>query len=191
MDHKSLEPAPSIHKDARVRRSRAALRAALLDLIETTPFEAVTIRDLCARAGIGYATYFRHYPDTASLLDDLAAEEIAGLLAQAMPITMGVDSRAGCRALCNYVAGHRSLWSALLTGGAAAKLRAEFVRQARAAVPPGAPIRDWLPLDLAITVGASGVLDTLAWWLSRGQDLSVDQIADILDRLVIAPAMGG
>lgn len=190
MDHKSPSPSPSIHKDARVRRSRAALRAALLDMIETTPFEAITIRDLCARAGIGYATYFRHYPDTAALLDDLAAQEIAGLLAQAMPITMGLDSRAGCRALCDYVEAHRRLWSALLTGGAAAKLRAEFVRQARAAVPAAARGQDWLPLDLAITVGASGVLDTLAWWLAHGQDLSVDQIAEILDRLVIAPAMG-
>lgn len=176
--------------DARVRRSRAALRAALLDLIETTPFEAITIRDLCARAGIGYATYFRHYPDTATLLDEVAVEEIAGLLSNAMPLTMAMDSRAGCRALCDYVNGHRQLWSVLLNGGAAAKLRMEFVRQARAAVPADAQGREWLPLDLAITVGASGVLDTLGWWLAHGQDIEVDRIAAILDRLVIAPAMG-
>lgn len=191
MDHKSSVPSPSTHKDARVRRSRAALRAALLEMIETTPFEAVTIRDLCARAGIGYATYFRHYPDKGTLLDDLAAQEITELLSRSMPLSVAMDSRAGCRALCAYVDGHRRLWSALLTGGAAAKLRQEFVRQARLAVPADARVRDWVPLDLAISVGASGVLDTLAWWLAHGQDLSVDRIAEILDRLVIAPAMGG
>lgn len=174
-----------------MRRSRAALRAALLELIETVPFEAITIRDLCARAGIGYATYFRHYPDTATLLDDLAAQEIAELLSRAMPLTVAMDSRAGCRALCEYVDARRRLWSALLTGGAAARLREEFVRQARLAVPADVRVPDWAPLDLAISVGASGVLDTLAWWLARGQDLSVDRIAEILDRLVIAPAMGG
>ncbi|MBB6253335.1 TetR/AcrR family transcriptional regulator [Nitrospirillum iridis] len=167
------------------------MRAALLALVETKPFEKITIRDICAQAGTGYATYFRHYPDTDTLLDDLAAEEIAQLLAHAMPITMSVDSRAGCRALCQYVAGHRQLWSTLLTGGAASRLREEFIRQARLAVPDATPSPDWLPLDLAIVVGTSSAIDVLAWWLAHGHDLSIEQIAEILDRLVVAPMTKG
>jgi len=64
---------PSIPTDARAIRTRRALREALLGLIETRAFEQITIREIAARAGIGYATFFRHHASTEALLDDLAA----------------------------------------------------------------------------------------------------------------------
>src|SRR5262249_58428387 len=122
MDHNHSKLAPSSGQDARVRRSRETLRAALLQLLTTRPFAEITIRDICARASIGYATYFRHYPGKKELLDDLAAAEIADLLAHAVPILYAEDSHAACLALCRAVERRRRLWSALLTGGAAAAL---------------------------------------------------------------------
>ena len=105
--------------DARQVRSRKALSDALLALLEEKPFDQLTIREISARAGIGYATFFRHYPDKESLLSDVASEEITDLLARASPLLLGIDSLEPAHALCTHVAEHRALWSALLTGGAA------------------------------------------------------------------------
>src|SRR5436305_623348 len=120
MDHNSLPALSSTSLDARMVRTRAALRDALLVLLEQKPFEQITIREIAAQSGTGYATFFRHYETKGELLNDIAAAEIGGLLALALPVLfVETDSRAAARTLCAYVDERRTLWSALLTGGAA------------------------------------------------------------------------
>jgi AcrR family transcriptional regulator len=172
-------------RDARVRRSRAALRQALLDLLGTLPWERITVRDIAKRAGVGYTTYFRHYPNKHGLLDDLAAEEMAALTAFTAPVYMAVDSRAACVALCQFVDSHRPLWSALLTGGAGATVRQELLRQGRMTV---SKLDDsWLPSDLALALAVSAIVELLDWWLRQPQPFPVDRIAEIMDAVAIAP----
>jgi AcrR family transcriptional regulator len=175
-----------------VERTCSALRAALLGLLEERSFDQITVRDISARAGTGYATFFRHYPDKAALLNDLAATEVRELLKRALPILYAVDTRAACVTLCSYVDEQRQLWAALLTGGAAGTLREEFVRQSRVAAaeaPDGDRPGSWLPADLAVVFGVSAVAEILAWWLQHPRDFTLEEIADILDRLVIAPIL--
>ncbi|MEO6092484.1 MAG: TetR/AcrR family transcriptional regulator [Novosphingobium sp.] len=175
--------------DARQIRSRSALTSALLAMLEEAAFDQLTIRAITARAGTGYATFFRHYADKEALLSDVASEEIAGLLARTIPILHDADSLESTRALCRHVAEHRTLWSALLTGGAAGIVRQEFIRQART-LARNAPPDGWLPPDLGVVYGTGGTIDLLAWWLEQDGDYPPDRIAGILNRLVIAPLMG-
>ncbi len=185
--HREPEAAPT---DARQLRSRRALTGAMLALLEEKPFDQITIREISARAGTGYATFFRHYPTKEALLGDVASEEIAGLLAMTTPILFDANSFESTRALCAYVAKHRRLWSALLTGGAAGIVRAEFIRQARELARDVAKPESWLPEDLAVIHGTGGTIDLLAWWLVQEDDYPSEQIAAILDRLIIAPLVG-
>lgn len=177
--------------DARQIRSREALTGALLALLEEKPFDQLTIREISARAGTGYATFFRHYPTKEALLGDVASEEIADLLDRTIPILTEANSYESTKALCAHVGQHRGLWSALLTGGAAGIVREEFIRQARqlpqALQAPGKP---WLPADLGVVYGTGATFDLLAWWLGESQQLSPDEIAGILHRLIIAPLVG-
>jgi len=179
----------STRSDARIDRSRAALRTAILALLDRQRFEDLTIRAITARAGVGYATFFRHYSDKRALLNDVAADAIGELIARAMPIAAADDSRGACLVLCRYVHGRRRLWRALLNGGAAATVRDEFLRQARAMLPAQPPPPAWLPADLAVTVASLGTLEVFAWWLAAGRPLPIEQVAEILDRLVIAAAV--
>lgn len=175
--------------DARQLRSRAALTSALFSLLDERPFDQLTIREIAARAGIGYATFFRHFQTKEALLADLASAEIAGLLAMTMPVLTAANSLASTQALCAHVAAHRKLWTALLSGGAAGIVREEFIRQARNLPRPSQGI-DWLPADLGVVYGTGGTFDLLAWWLSSGEEFSADEIAVILHRLIIAPLVG-
>jgi AcrR family transcriptional regulator len=173
--------------DARQVRSRNSLNAALLALLEEKPFDQITIREISARAGTGYATFFRHYETKEALLSDVASEEIGGLLAMTIPILNQASRFDSALALCRYVDEHRKLWSALLAGGAAGIVRDEFIRQARALPNEFSTTKSWLPLDLGVVHGTSSMVDGLAWWLTLGGDLSADEIARILHRLIIAP----
>ena len=183
-----LDAAPT---DARQVRSRKALTGAMLALLEQVPFDQITIREITARAGTGYATFFRHYPDKEALLGDVASQEIANLLELTLPILDSSSSADTTRALCAYVAEHRALWSALLTGGAAGILRGEFIRQARDLADGMEGPEGWLPADLAVVYATGATIDLLAWWLAQTEKHSATEIAAILDRLIIAPLVGG
>lgn len=185
---KEKDDAPT---DARQLRSRKALTGAMLELLEEKPFDQVTIREISARAGTGYATFFRHYPTKEALLADIAAEEIADLLAMTVPLLYDVNSLESTKALCRNVAGQRKLWAALLTGGASSTVREEFIRQARELARDAVRPESWLPADLGVVYGTGGTIDLLAWWLSQDEDeYSPEEIASILNRLIINPLVG-
>lgn len=174
-------------RDVRVERTRVALHGALLALLDERPFDGLTVRDLTARAGCGYATFFRHYPDKHALLADVAEREVATLFAALLPILTDCGRRDAALALCDLVDEKRALWKVLLTGGAAGEVREAFLRQGRLAAEAAAPDRA-VPAALAIGVGVSGVLEVLGWWL-RGDGCDRAALADHLDRLVIEPVL--
>lgn len=176
--------------DARMVRTRAAMRKALLALLERKQLDHITVRDIAAEAKIGYATFFRHHESKWELLKDVAEEEISRLMAQGMPLLVADDTRGSALALCKYVREHRAIWSALLTGGAAGAMREEFIRQAMQQGASQVQKSRWLPVELGAIYGVSATVEILAWWLRQPDDFSVERIAEIVDRLVIAPSIG-
>jgi AcrR family transcriptional regulator len=175
--------------DARVVRTRDALRLAMTELAAELPLDSITVRAIAARADVGYATFFRHYPDKEALLHDLAAGEIGALMAMTVPILFAADSRVASQALCAYVEERHKLWSALLTGGAAGTMREEFIRQAKLLAASQPNPDTWLPGDLRVVYATGGLVDVLAWWLQQSPRPAADDMAEILDRLVITPTM--
>ncbi len=189
---KASSPASSNSRDARALRSGIALREALLALLAKSAFDQITIRDICAEAGVHYATFFRHYPTKEVLLDAIAKDQIEQLIALTLEIRSTQNYGAGFRALCSYVSDHRSLWSTLLNGGAGSAMREEWLRQSMKVAEAETPINSWLPPELGSICAATLIAETLAWWVAQPEGkYSVDRIATILQRLlmtsIIAP----
>ena len=172
-------------KDARAVRTSAALRDAMLSLLEAKPFEQITVRDICAQAGVHYATFFRHHETKEALLDHLAAKQIEHLVQLTLPIRMSQGEQTANRALCEYVHENRRLWAVLLNGGASAAMREEWLRQSQIVAQTHEPANGWLPMELGVLCSVSLIADTLSWWLAQEPErYSVDQVADILHRLM-------
>jgi AcrR family transcriptional regulator len=165
--HNSDRERGSTGKDARAVRSGVALRDALLRLLGRKPFEQITVRDICAEAGVHYATFFRHYASKEALLDTLAADQIATSVELTLPIRDAGDERGSLHALCAYIDEHRALWSVLLNGGAGATMRAEWLRAARIVAESREPVGSWLPKELGTICSTSLIVETVAWWLAQ------------------------
>ena len=63
----AMRQAPS-SEDRRITRTRAALREALIELLEEQGLENITVNDLCSRADVTRGTFYNHYQDKDALL---------------------------------------------------------------------------------------------------------------------------
>lgn len=174
--------------DARALRSREALRAGLLALLQEQPFHQISIRDITKQAGVSYPVFFRRYASKEELFADLAAEEVRNLLTRTRPMLEQAQAADGIHAMCAYVQERRALWKALLTTGGASAMRDEFTRLSADIGHAGPRSNPWLPVSLASSFVSTGILEILAWWLNQPDDYPTRNIEIFLDRLIVRPA---
>ena len=174
--------------DARVVRTREALRQAMTELAAESPLEAITVRAIAARAGVGYATFFRHYTDKDALLAEVTEHLIREFLQQVRPLMQQHDRPAAGRILCQYVLDHLAIHKALYAGGAGETVRAEMLRQSLAVFAktpkfaPGGPLDDLLLFHFV-----SAILNLIAWWLRNLDKVDADTMGEIIERAVLTP----
>ncbi|MEF2654866.1 MAG: TetR/AcrR family transcriptional regulator [Eggerthellaceae bacterium] len=67
-------------RDRRVRKTEAAMRSALVTLMEEKPLAQVTVREVVDLADVNRSTFYRHYLDVPDMAEKIGAEIIAGML---------------------------------------------------------------------------------------------------------------
>lgn len=171
-------------KDARAVRSDAALRQALLVLLDKRSFDQITVRDICAEAGVHYATFFRHHSGKEALLNHVAADQIGRLVELSLPYHEPTGEGRGFEMLCLYVEEHRALWTVLLNGGAGAAMREEWLRRARIVAERHEAAATWLPKELGTICSVGLIVETISWWLSQpAERYTAAAIANILRQI--------
>jgi AcrR family transcriptional regulator len=174
------------HPDRRIRRSRAALRAAITGLVADVGYDKITVADVLLRADVSRGTFYSHYADKDALFLD-ATEHLLDELVSDVRAVAALDTAtltgAGVRVLFVHARAHRDLYLAMLNGAAGggamrgyvARLTGAFqeiVVSSVAAVgttprmPVDAIARGWVGEQLALT----------SWWLEHGADLDVDEL---------------
>jgi AcrR family transcriptional regulator len=176
--------APTQPAGARAQRSLEAMRAALLELIETKTIDEITIRNITNTAGVSYPTFFRRFVRKEELLADVAAAEVREVLSRSGSALDDPSASSGTE-LCAYVEAHRRLWKTLLTGGAAAVMREEFLRIASEIAESRPPINPWLPKDLAVRFVTGGILEILTWWMQQPDSYPTANVVKLFDALIV------
>lgn len=160
----------------------------MTELAEELPLEAITARAIAARAGVGYATFFRHYADKEALLGDVAGELTREFLRQVRPLLLQRDRRAAARSLCGFVVEHLAIHKALIAGGSGESVRAGMLRHTMETVSASRPQPLRGPMDdLVLFHLVSATLNLLAWWLRNLDQVDADAMAEIIERTVLTP----
>jgi hypothetical protein len=173
--------------DARVERSKEALRLGLLARLGEKPIEQITNQELVATAKVGYATFYRHYASREELLADLVNKEISNMLEVSIPVIDSGDTLAACLALCRYVDSNRAVWKVLVRI-ARPQLRDECIRLTALSRPKKNRDQTWIPVQLGVRIGVASTLEILSWWMEHPKQFTVESAADALNRMVVAPA---
>ncbi|MGW3290351.1 TetR/AcrR family transcriptional regulator [Streptomyces sp. NPDC001002] len=173
---------PAQPLDRRVLRSRAALEAALRELVAERDLSQVSVADLTKRAGVNRSTFYEHYTDVHDLAVAACTSTYEQLVAAA-PIphgTLGPDGEPLANpmpGLFAHVAAHAPLYRALLCDEGSARMINHLLHHialaARSSLTPveespsaGTPSAE-TPHDPVAAFLAGAVLGTVIDWLRR------------------------
>jgi AcrR family transcriptional regulator len=124
--------------DRRQRRSRAALRSGLLELICEVPYDGITIDQIAERADVGRATFYAHYGDKADLLRELADELITEAANRARVLDPaahpGSYSGSSASEIVKHAGEHPDLYRLVISGAGGPAPRAQLFNTLRDAV---------------------------------------------------------
>jgi AcrR family transcriptional regulator len=180
-------------QDPRVTRTQRALAEALISLTLERGYDDITIRDITERAAVGYATFFRHYPDKDALLRVVLEVVLDEILELTSPGPAARDPlEVGIR-LFKFVGGREAICRVLLRGPGAAMLMDRMIERGTQAAMDNAaePWSAGLPRDIAVHHMVSGSIGLLRWWLEHGRPYPPERMAEIYLKLIVRPAHEG
>ncbi len=174
--------------DRRVTRTRNLLAQALIALTLEKDYEAVTIRDIAARADVGYATFFRHYHDKDALLLDVLDLILDELIALIQPHVDQSDAAKEGTLIFHYVQEHASLCRVLLKSRGSALLW-ERIREAgvRSALTLNRSRENSLPAEVAAHHLVIATLGLIQWWLEHDLPYPAERMGAIYQELIVRP----
>lgn len=160
----------------------------MAELIVQRSYETISIRDLTAAAGVGYATFFRHYAAKDALLLDLLQRSIQEL---ARLLSPGIDTNPAeeGRLIFVHVAQHDQLFGILLRGEGTLALLEQVQMAAVAEVLSrfaGQPVPA-IPLEILAHHLVAASIALIGWWLQHGQPHPPERMGQIYAAMIMQP----
>jgi AcrR family transcriptional regulator len=170
--------------DRRVRRTRAALRAALVELIVERGYERITVRDVLDRADIGRSTFYAHYRDKDALFASCFEDLREDLVREMDLLGGGPDGRPGdpvkpLSLIFEHALRHAQVYRAVGT----AHLHPMIFEVMRYHLCTHDELR--LPVDVAAEYHASALVGTLGWWVRAGFPHEPAEMARMIRELTV------
>jgi AcrR family transcriptional regulator len=181
---------PHEPQDRRVKRTQRLLAEALLALTLEKGYEAVTIRDITDRADVGYATFFRHYPDKDALLQEVA-EVVMGELMALLPPAPEADPAVSGTLLFRYIRTHEAVCRVLLGSKGSPQLLSRIVAEGSQEVLSEHTARatSVIPPEIAAHHLVASTLTLVQWWLDHDMLYPEEQMGVIYRDLINLPAI--
>jgi AcrR family transcriptional regulator len=178
-------------QDRRVRRTRDAIRRALMDLTTEKGYEAVTVADIIDRADIGRSTFYNHFTDKQHVLH--ASMDEVGDFLRAQRAARPDQLFAFSRAMFDHVDEQRALLRVLIGRHGSARMHlhiqrqlAELVREDLGAA--GGPVD--VPIDLTVDFVVGAYLALLSRWVEEADPRTPQEMDAAFRRLVISGVQG-
>jgi AcrR family transcriptional regulator len=158
--------------DRRVRRTRALLQAALVDLIIERGYQRISVQDILDGADVGRSTFYAHFRDKDALLLSAFDDVRAGVQADIDALRPGVaphDLAQPSRALFRHAYANRTVYRAICSRHSAGTvvqrqlqtMLGDIIGQHLA--PHLAAAKATLPADLVSECYASALVASLTW----------------------------
>lgn len=172
--------------DARVRYTKMIIKQQFAGLLKEMPLKRVTVKEICDRAEINRATFYRYYNDPYDLMDQIEEEFLTDLMKKLeQSSTKGIKENflVIMEKMKENIALYQALFSEngdrkflerlimLCYQGSAVALQQRFGHLS---------LHEQEYLYYFLANGCSGILTQ---WVSGGMETPIDQVADFTERL--------
>ena len=99
-------------EDARVRKTKQKLSAALVALLQEKAFSDITPAQICEKAGINRSTFYRNYKNILQLKTEMETKILAGIQWSSLP-TDSFSAKEKIEAQLGYLKENKDLFMAL------------------------------------------------------------------------------
>ena len=174
--------------DARVRYTRMIIEQSFLELLQERPVSKITVTELCSKAQINRATFYKHYLDIPDLLEKLEEELFAQI--QEMFRNQAVDMEEMLLNMMNYT---RREWARFMAlggdNGDPNLMMKTFLICYENAYPlveqnmPGIDDTQRQMLFQFMSQGAGGIL---TWWIKNGMKEDPEKVVRYIMKLCTA-----
>lgn len=174
--------------DARVRYTRMIIEKSFLELLKEKPVSKITVTELCSKAQINRATFYKHYLDIPDLLEKLE-EELFNQIRE-MFRNQAVDMEINLMEMMNYTKREWERFMALGSDNGDPNLMMKtFLICYENAYPlleqsmPGLTEARRQMLFHFMSQGAGGIL---TWWIKNGMKEDPDLVVQMIMKLCMA-----
>ena len=182
--------------DRRIQKTRKALHEALISLMYSQRYDAISIQDILDRANVGRSTFYAHFRGK----DELLVEGLEGLreglrnaqMATIAPSGKGYERVIGFSlAMFKHAHEHAKIYRSLaggpgwiMVGRRIEEILVQLMKEeARPLYARGATAR--LPYELFIHFLGTTFMSVLTWWFNFKQALPPEDINALFRQLVI------
>lgn len=158
--------------------------AALIQLLEEKPFQAITVTDVCNVAGAHRSTFYSHYDNTLDLLDEVRDQTMLEFYAsfEHLPREAALKDREFLDIYLKFVEEHKQLFKVFLENinlfdGFGILMNLE--KDMRDMVPAKSTQEERLQRYRLLFM-ASGITSIVSFWLETGCKESRKELADII-----------
>lgn len=190
-------------QQSRYFATAAKMDDALLALLEKKDFAYITVKEICAAAGVNRSTFYLHYETIGDLLDeaverineqfldymDKDAEAIVGRLRTCPVGELYLVTSEYLEPYLTYVREHRRLFATAMDKAGVLGLDGTYNKMARHVFGPildrlGVPRAD-RPYLMRFYI--SGLMAIISEWLEGGCEDSIEHVVAIIQRCVVKP----
>ncbi len=179
--------------DHRARVTRLLIRKAFAQLLRQKPIQAISVRELCALAGINRSTFYAHYTDLYALLADLEDEMLEDFKQSLEPLLNaageGLTPLKATTGVMRCLQDNMDLCAVMLGPYGDKEFTAKVIDIGRercietyAAFFPAASHRE---LEFFYIFVSAGCIALLEKWLADGMSLSVEELAQTAEGIMM------
>lgn len=177
-------------QDRRSLRTRHLVNSAMMELLMEKRYEAITVRDILERAGIGSSTFYAHYFDKEDVQTSLMEQMLAQLHPHLSQRTAGQGIVPSLE-LFQHVQKHSKHFQAMMRGHAGGQVwemvqvvLSRSIEQTLADMDVEKRSLS-VPLAMVARYLAGAFLNLLKWWIEAEMPYSPERMDEIFQQLAL------
>ncbi len=172
--------------DARIRYTKMVIKQQFAELLKEIPLKRVTVKEICDRAEINRATFYRYYNDPYDLMNKIEEEFLIDLMEELEPSsTKGIKEKL--LVIMEKMKENISLYQALFSENGDRQFLERLLilcyKESAVFLHQRFERLSYQEQEYLYYFLANGCSGSLTQWVSGGMETPIDQMADFTEKL--------